>query len=90
MATSLKIDDELKGRVQELAGKRRRSSHWIMREAIEQYVHREEAREDFEREALAAWTDYKETGLHLTGEEVDAWLSTWGTDDAAEPPECHE
>lgn len=38
MATSLKIDDELKTRVQHLASVRDRSPHWIMREAIKQYA----------------------------------------------------
>ncbi len=45
MATSLKIDDALKGRVQNLARQRRRLPHWIMLEAIQLYVEREEARE---------------------------------------------
>ena len=36
MATSIKLDDALKDRVQRLAGLRRRSAHWIMREAITQ------------------------------------------------------
>ncbi|AHE97872.1 CopG family transcriptional regulator [Thioalkalivibrio paradoxus ARh 1] len=39
-ATSLKIDDTLKARVQQLASQRRRSPHWIMLEAIQQYVER--------------------------------------------------
>ena len=54
MATSLKIDDTLKGRVQQLASQRRRSPHWIMLEAIQQYVEREEARESFKQEAERA------------------------------------
>lgn len=90
MATSVKIDDELKSRVQNLAGLRHRSAHWIMREAIAQYVEREEARESFKQEALASWTAYRETGQHLTGEEVRTWLNTWGTDAEAGQPECHE
>lgn len=90
MATSLKIDDALKSRVQHLAAQRRRSAHWIMLEAIEQYVEREEARERFAQEALASWSAYKETGRHLTGEEVRTWLNTWGADDETAPPECHK
>ncbi len=90
MATSLKIDDALKARVQRLASLRQRSAHWIMREAIAQYVAREEARESFKQEAMAAWTAYQETGRHLTGQEVRAWLTTWGTDAATAAPECHE
>ena len=58
MASSVKIDDELKGRVQNLADLRHRSSHWIMREAITRYVEREEARESFKQEALASWTAF--------------------------------
>ncbi|SFW32534.1 CopG family ribbon-helix-helix protein [Nitrosovibrio sp. Nv17] len=90
MATSLKIDDGLKSRIRQLASQRRRSAHWIMLEAIEQYVQREEARESFKQEALASWAIYQETGLHLTGQEVRAWLSTWGTEDEKMIPECHK
>lgn len=89
MATSLKIDDGLKSRVQQLASQRQRSAHWIMLEAIQQYVDREEARESFKQEALASWAAYKETGRHLTGQEVRTWLDSWGTEDEKATPECH-
>ena len=89
MAVSVKIDDDLKGRVQKLAVARRRSAHWIMREAIEQYVAREEARQSFVEDAHAAWAEFRATGLHLTSEETQAWLDTWGTEAEAEVPECH-
>ena len=90
MATSVKIGDELKKRIQQLAATRQRSSHWIMREAIQQYVKREEFREDFRKEALASWTACQETGRYLAGEEIHNWLTTWGTDEEAELPSCHE
>ena len=90
MATSIKIDDELKDRIQHLADLRQRSAHWIMREAILQYVSREEARESFKQEALVSWAKYQETGRHLTGKEVRAWLNTWGTEAETELPQCHE
>lgn len=88
--TSLKLDDELKGRVQHLAELRRRSSHWIMREAIAQYVEREEKLEALRKETLAAWDEYQASGLHVTGDEAETWLSTWGTDDESPAPECHK
>ena len=90
MATSVKLDNDLKSRIQHLAGLRRRSAHWIMCEAIRDYVEREEAREKFKQEALASWTAYQETGRHLTGQEVSDWLSSWGTDKETEIPQCHE
>jgi predicted transcriptional regulator len=41
VATSVKLDDDLKGRIQRLADMRHRSAHWIMREAIRDYAQRE-------------------------------------------------
>ena len=88
-ATSIKLDDELKGRVQHLAEARRRTSHWIMREAIAQYVEREEKREAFKQDALRAWEGFRQTGLHLSAEEADAWLAKLEAGEDAELPECH-
>ena len=90
MATSVKLDPALKSRLDHLAQVRRRSAHWIMREAIQQYVEREEARESFKEEALQAWREYRETGLHLSVEETTAWLDRWGTEDETEVPDWHK
>jgi predicted transcriptional regulator len=87
--TSLKLDAKLKKRVQRLAAVRRRSPHWIMREAVELYVDREEKRAQLRQDALAAWDDYQTTGLHLTEEEADAWLTKLGAGEDVEAPECH-
>jgi predicted transcriptional regulator len=87
--TSLKLDSELKERVKRLASARRRTAHWIMREAVEQYVGREEKREQLRSAALAAWSDYQSTGLHATGEEADAWLEKLEAGEDAQAPECH-
>jgi predicted transcriptional regulator len=88
--TSLKLDTELKARIQRLAAARRRSPHWIMREAVEQYIDREEEREQLRRDALAAWGHYQATGLHATSEEADAWLAKLEAGQDAEAPECHD
>ena len=90
MATSVKLDEDLKNRLQRLADIRQRSAHFIMREAIRDYVEREEASENFSREALAAWTGFQETGRHLTGQELRNWLNTWGTEKETGIPRCHE
>ena len=90
MATSLKLDSATHSRIQHLAARRERSAHWLMCEAIRQYVDREEARESFKAEALAAWAHYRETGLHLTGQEATDWLDRWGADAESERPACHD
>ena len=90
MAVSVKLDDALKNRVQLLAASQRRSAHWVMREAIQQYVEREEARASFRQEAMASWAEYQRTGEHLSGEEARGWLRSWENEAASEPPKCHE
>ena len=60
-----------------------------MREAIAQYVEREEKREAFRRDAIEAWEEYQRTGMHLTFEEADAWLAKLEAGEDAELPNCH-
>lgn len=61
-----------------------------MKEAIKQYLDREEAHESFKQEALASWQEYQESSQHLTGQEVTQWLDTWGTDQEKAVPVCHD
>ena len=86
--TSLKLDAKIKQRVRRLASARRRSPHWLMREAIEEYVEREEKRELFRQDALAAWDHYQTTGLHVTADEADAWLAKLEAGKNSAPPKC--
>lgn len=72
--TSIKLDPAIKERVQRLADAQRRSAHWVMKEAIAEYLDREEKREQFRQDAIAALEDYETTGLHLTHEEASEWL----------------
>jgi predicted transcriptional regulator len=88
--TSLKLDAQTKERLQRLASARRRSAHWLMRQAIEQYIDREEARERLHNDALAAWADYQATGQHVTAEEADHWLERLEAGENAEPPQPHK
>ena len=88
--TSLKLDTEIKERLQQLAAARDRKPHYLMREAIQQYVDREEKCEQLRQDALAAWNDYQLSGQHATAEEADAWLARLESgEDAAAVPECH-
>ncbi len=90
IAVAIKIDQKTKERYKNLAQIKDRSSHWMMREAISQYVDREEKRESFRQDAVNAWNEYQETGLHATSDEVVEWLNTWGTDNEKDAPKCHQ
>jgi predicted transcriptional regulator len=88
--TSVKLSPKTKARIKKLAQMQRRSSHWVMREAIEQYVQREERQEKLRRDLVAAWEDYKTTGLHITGEEADAWLERLEKGEKVGTPKPHK
>ena len=86
---SVKLEDELRERIKGIADARRRTTHWLMREAIQQYVEREEQRETLRQATLQAWQEYQATGLHVSGEEADAWLAKLCEGQDVEPPQCH-
>lgn len=86
---AVKVDQELKDRMKTLAKIQHRSTHWIMREAIRQYVDREEKREQFRQDGILAWNEYRATGSHVTMEGADAWLAKLEAGEDLEPPECH-
>ncbi len=86
---AIKIDEDIKARVKRLADARQRTSHWLMREAITQYVEREEKREAFRQDTLKAWEAFRANGLHVTGDEADAWMAQLEQGHDIEPPECH-
>lgn len=73
--TTVKIDQAMKERLKRIADARHRTPHWMILEAIRQYVDREEKREAFRQDGIKAWSEYQESGLHLTANEADAWLA---------------
>ena len=68
---SVKLDPDTPARIDNLAEACHRTPHRVMREAIIQYVDREEKREVFRQDAIKAWVEYQETGLHASSGEVD-------------------
>jgi predicted transcriptional regulator len=87
---AIKLDEDTKDRVKRLAEARQRTPHWLMREAIAQYVDREEKREAFRQDTLKAWANVRDTGLHATGDEADAWLAQLEDGKDVDPPICHD
>jgi predicted transcriptional regulator len=87
---SVKLDPEERTRLSALAAARKRSSHYLMREAVREYLTREELRQDFADEAERARIDYEKTGLHVTLDEVDAWVRSLGSRKPQRFPKWHK
>lgn len=83
----VKLDDETRARLKHLGEVRHRSAHWIMREAIREYLDKEEEAEKRNREADEAWADYKQSGLGVSNDAMSAWLDSWGSDKEGQCPE---
>ena len=89
-AIVVRLDIEIKERLKKLADARDKTPHKMMQIAVKEYVEREESREIFKQEAIASYQHYKETGLHVNGDEVIEWLNSWGSDKVLTAPTPHK
>ena len=88
-SVTIKLDDADRDRIASLATAKKRTPHYLMKEAILEYVKKEEARQNFIAAAESSFEHYKETGRHLTLDEF-----SHGVDEVQEMPEapapaCH-
>lgn len=83
---AVKLDDETYGRLKALGAARKRSPHWLMKEAIQQFLDREEEAEHIRQDTLKRWERYEATGETVSHDVVDAWLETWGTEGESKCP----
>ncbi len=70
----IKLDETTKIRLKNLSQLRDRSPHWLMKEAIEHYLEREERYEQEKKEDLERWETYQLTGHAIAHEEAAQWL----------------
>ena len=83
--TSVRLTDELQDQLEETAERLKRSKGWIISEALAEFMEKEEralARIERTRQAL----DQVEAGQVVDGDEVMAWINSWGTENETRPP----
>ena len=83
---AIKLPETDRERLKRLGEAKKRTAHWLAREAISQYLDREEAAESFKQEAVARWEEFSQTGRSVSNSAVIEWLDSWGTDKELEPP----
>lgn len=91
---SVKVDVGVKSELQRMAKARDRSVHYIMLQALDEYIAKEKAEEEakqaFYQRGVDGLKHYDETGLHVTHEEVTDWLQSLKTDTPKPIPQCHK
>jgi predicted transcriptional regulator len=87
---SLRLDNDLRERLNKIAHAQKRTAHALARDAVSRFVVQEEKAAAWNASCQASLAEYQETGLHITHDELDTWLDTWGTTPETPGLECHE
>ncbi len=85
---AIKLPQQDRDRLQQLGVTRKRSAHWLAKEAITQFLDREEAAEQFKQESVTRWEEFCVTGKSVPHDAVMNWLESWGADNEPEAPKC--
>lgn len=87
---SIKLKPEIRENLHILASFRNRSSHFLMNEAIDNYVEAEMARMNFIKAGELAAKQYEETGRHITMAEFNDWADSLAADSKSPLAPCHK
>lgn len=85
-ATSVRLDEETKALLNEVATFRDRSPHWIMKKAIEQYLLSESEEMRYLREGIEGLESAQRTGEFSTIEDLKTWADQLGTSEEQQLP----
>jgi len=83
----VKLDPDIRDRLERLGEIKDRSPHWLMKEAITRYLEQEEYHLQLNRETRVRWQE-AEAGRVVSHQAISQWLDTWGTDHEGDRPEC--
>lgn len=86
MNRAIKLDESIYDRLKTLGESRQRTPHWLMKEAIKQFLEREEEAEQRKKDTLERIARFEETGESIPFETIDAWLATWGSESEGKCP----
>jgi len=83
--TSVRMPDDLLQRLDATATRLRRSKGWLINDAVREYLEREELRQLRDEETREALAEL-DAGQVVEGDEVLAWIDSWGSENEREPP----
>ncbi len=89
IAVTTNMPRTLAERMDQFARQQKQPSESIFRDAVTEYLDRQDQRRSFRKDAADAWADYQRTGLHVSGDEADAWLAKLEAGEVVAAPDCH-
>lgn len=85
--TTIRLQPEVESGLEAVAGKLKRSKNWLVNQAIREFVERQDLEQARWNETLAAMESVAQ-GKVVPGNEVHAWLASWGTAGELPPPKA--
>jgi predicted transcriptional regulator len=89
MNMTVKLDASERLRLTTIAAAKKRSPHYLMKEAIQRYLDEEEMEQRQIALAQESINHYEKTGLHVTLGEMTTWLNAKKIDINTALPVCH-
>jgi len=86
---TLKLDSAHRDRLKSLAVAKKRTAHYLMKEAIDRYLEAEEAQQAALKSVDDSVAHFEATGLHITLNEFKTWAKDVKADRNAQLPACH-
>lgn len=77
-SVAVKLEDETRERLQALGQSKDRSTHWLMKHAILEYLEKEERYERELQEDRERWERYSLTGEAISHTDMKDWLHNLG------------
>src|SRR5580698_1396386 len=77
---AVRLDEQTYKRLKALGNAKKRAPHWLMQEAIHQYLEREEEIAEVNRDTLERWARIEAGEKTIPHEVVDKWLASLGTE----------
>jgi predicted transcriptional regulator len=89
MNMTVKLEASERLRLTTIAAAKKRSPHYLMKEAIQRYLDEEELEQRQIAMAQESIDHYEKTGLHVTLGEMATWLKAKKIDTNTSLPVCH-
>ncbi|MEI6729793.1 MAG: ribbon-helix-helix protein, CopG family [Pseudomonadota bacterium] len=83
---AVKLDESIYNRLKSLGESRQRTPHWLMKEAIKQFLEREEEAEKIRADTLQRLSGFDSTGKTVAYEVIEEWLASWGSENEGQCP----
>jgi predicted transcriptional regulator len=83
--TSVRLSPEIEQKLRTVAGRARRSKSWLINEAVKDYLERPGENERRWTETVDALASVR-AGRVVDGDEMMAWIESWGRKGEKKPP----